>query len=267
MKRNKTFDKGIVTLSFDDARKDTYRVFKEVLEIKKIPCTLNVPAGYVEIGFNDFRDVGYNGLMSKEELDEMANSFLVEISSHGYMHTDSDQDTIAGVNKLCDWYPYLSGKIGYAVPHSSISKDIIEKREQWYKELGIQYVRGGRDFEKNRVFKRAISLLARKMNSSVIYTNLYKHSMNYKRSFYLNAVPLNRETTLKQVKALLDYCASNKTWLIIEIHGVDYKNSDEYQEIYCFDRMYFEGLCDYIKCLLEDNKIEIRKTIDVIRGL
>lgn len=263
MREEFEFDKGIITLSFDDARKDTYIVFKELLEPLQLPFTLNVPSGYIETGFDDYRDIGYNGLMSKDELDELEQSELVEISSHGYMHTDTDEDTIEGVKCLMRWYPRLSKGIGYAVPHSSIGKLDIKRKMSMYKELGIRYVRGGRDFEKNRIIKRAISLMARLFDSSFLFVQLYKGSLNKNRSFYLNAIPLNRKTSFKQIKAIVDYCVKNKVWGIIEIHGIDYESSKEYQEIYCYNRRFFHELCNYLNVLIIENKIAVKKTIDV----
>lgn len=42
---------AIITLSFDDARKDTYHVFRDILAPLDLKAVVYVPSGYVECGF------------------------------------------------------------------------------------------------------------------------------------------------------------------------------------------------------------------------
>ena len=37
-----------IVLSFDDGRRDNYRVAKELLEANEIPATFNITSGYLE---------------------------------------------------------------------------------------------------------------------------------------------------------------------------------------------------------------------------
>lgn len=94
----------IITLSFDDARKDTYHVFRDILAPLGLKAVVYVPSGYVECGFNDPLDIGYNGLMLKDNLDWIFSNDLFEIGCHGYMHKNDFDDLEKGINKIQEGY-------------------------------------------------------------------------------------------------------------------------------------------------------------------
>ena len=48
---------AIITLSFDDARKDTYHVFRDILAPLDLKAVVYVPSGYVECVFLAKRDI------------------------------------------------------------------------------------------------------------------------------------------------------------------------------------------------------------------
>ena len=123
---------AIITLSFDDARKDTYHVFRDILAPLDLKAVVYVPSGYVECGFNDPLDIGYNGLMTKENLDWISSNDLFEIGCHGYMHKNDFADLEKGINKIQEWYPEYV-KYGLASPHSEIKRHDVKKNEEHYK--------------------------------------------------------------------------------------------------------------------------------------
>ena len=259
-------DKGVITFSFDDAREDTYKVFKNILEPMRIPAVVYVPSGFVETGYNNVLEIGYNGLMSKQELDYVNQCRLFEIGGHGYMHRNDFEDIELGVDKLKEWYPDIDS-IGLASPHSKINKTFVMNNLSRYKKLGFSYVRGGRNFEKFTRIKRAVSLMARLTKSPVIFKWCYMHSVNKMPSnYYLNAIPIHKLTTLNQVLAIVDYCVKNKCWAILEFHGIDKKASKEYTEEFCWLEDDFISLCNYVKKLEKENLILIETPINIVLG-
>lgn len=253
---------GTITLSFDDARKDTYHVFKDILEPLGLPAVVYVPSGFVENSFNDPAEIGYNGLMTKDDLDYANKNSLFEISGHGYMHQNDFEDIRLGLDKIRMWYPDIK-HIGLASPHSSINKTYVMQNTDVYKSMRLEYVRGGRNFEKYTSIKRAISLIARVTKSPSIFCYCYKNSTNKDISYYLHAIPVHKLTTLNQIKAIVDYCAKNKCWAILEFHGIDKKESKEYSEEFCWLEDDFIELCHYIKGLEEKRLIQIKTPISM----
>ena len=256
---------GTITFSFDDGRKDTYHVMKHILKTYGFPGVVYIPSGYIELNYDDCLEIGYNGLMSKEELNEIAEDMLFEIGGHGYMHKNDFDDIQLGVEKLKLWYPQIE-KFGLASPHSQINKTIVMENKEKYEKIGFSYVRGGRNFEKRTSSKRIISLLARITKSPTIFKLCYMNSVNKSVDYYMNAIPIHKLTSLDQVKAIVDLCVRKKCWAILEFHGIDKKGSKEYTEEFCWLEDDFIELCKYVKQFEKKDLIQVKTPISMIKG-
>lgn len=256
-------NKGVVTLSFDDARKDTYHVMKDILLPRDLPGVVYVPTGYIETGFNDPAEIGYNGLMSKDDLDELNEADIFELSGHGHMHKNTNEDIELGIRTLRRWYPD-NYNIGFASPHSHIKKVDVDSNMSFFKSINLSYVRGGRNFDKFILPKRILSLLARITKSPELFLQCYKSSIIKERSFFLRAVPVHKKTTFSQVKAIVDYCVTHKEWAILEFHGIDKVGTMEYNEEFCWDEENFSKLCDYLVKLKNDGEIMVTTPLEIV---
>ena len=257
-------EKGIITFSFDDGRKDTYHVFNEILKPLSLPGVVYIPSGYIETGFNDPLDIGYNGLMTKAELDVIQSDPLFEVAAHGWMHKNSFDDVEKGILLLREWYPDQA-EFGFASPHSAINKTYVEENEKEYRRMGFSYVRGGRNIEYFRMLLRAISLLARTTKSPALFKLLNLPSMNKSKSYYLHAVGVHKLNTLQQLKGIVDYCASKKCWAILEFHGIDRPGSKEYSEIFCWSEDDFMKLCEYAVGLRDSGMLDVLNPLEAIK--
>ena len=92
----------------------------------------------------------------------------------------------------------------------------------------------------------------------------YKSSLNDSTDFVIHAIPIIRTTRLNQIKKIIDYSVISNKYCVLEIHGIDSSDSQEYQELFCWDKESFIMLCDYLMQLQSEGKIEIRTTIDVV---
>lgn len=257
-------EQGIITLSFDDGRKDTYHVFMDILKPRNLHGVVYVPTGYIETNFNDSLEIGYNGVMSKAQLDEISLDELFEIGAHGDFHKNDIQDISKGADKLKKWYPQKK-EWGFASPHSSITRSYVMRNVDKYRSVGFKYVRGGRNFASYTMFKRGMSLVARVTKSPFVFKMCYKNSVNRIKDYYLHAIPVHKLTTLEQVKAIIDYCMKKRVWAILEFHGIDKVDSQEYTEEFCWLEDDFVSLCDYIVSLKNENRIAVENPLEVIR--
>lgn len=82
-------------------------------------------------------------------------------------------------------------------------------------------------------------------------------------NYYLTAVPVHKLTTLSQLQAMVDYCVKTKKWMILEFHGIDKKDSEEYTEPFCWLEDDFVSLCEYIKSLQDEGKLEVKNPIEM----
>ncbi len=257
-------NQGIITLSFDDGRKDTYHVFMDILKPRNLQGVVYIPTGYIETNFHDPLEIGYNGVMSKAQLDEISKDELFEISAHGNFHRNDIQDILEGADKLKKWYPQKKD-FGFASPHSLITRNSVIKDIDTYRKIGFKYVRGGRNFASCTMLKRGLSLAARITKSPFIFKICYKNSVNRTNDYYLYAIPIHKLTTLEQVKTIIDYCTQKKVWAILEFHGIDKVDSKEYTEEFCWLEDDFVSLCDYIVSLRKENKIAVETPLNALR--
>lgn len=260
-------NKGKITLSFDDARKDTFHVFRDILLPRRLKGVVYVPSGYVEVNYNNPKDVGFNGVMSKKELDWIEDQSSFEISGHGYMHKNDFDDISKGIEKLKEWYPNFRD-FGLASPRSEIHKEYVDAHEKEFRALGIQYVRGGRNFSGNVAYRRFLSLMARITKSKKLFLKCYRDSaMSVLNSYYLSAIIIHKKTTLNQVKAIVDFCINSQRWAILEFHGIDKVGSKEYEEIFCWSEEDFVKLCDYLQYQQDSGKLDVENPIEIIKSL
>lgn len=152
-----------------------------------------------------------------------------------------------------------------ASPHSLITSEYVTQHLEEYRNIGFSYVRGGRNFIRFKQIWRGIALLARVTKSPSIYLRCYKFSVNKRKSYFLTTIAINRLTTLNQLKAVVDYCRKEKVWAILEFHGIDKADSEEYKEDFCWLEEDFVKLCDYIVGLRERGYIDVKNPIDAIK--
>lgn len=259
------FDIGTITLSFDDARKDTLHVMRDIMLPRSLPGVVYVPTGYIETHFNDPVEIGFNGLMTKKDLDDLNKLRYFEISGHGHMHRNTNEDIALGISKLREWYPEMR-ELGFASPHSHIKEQDAMANLAFFQKLDLKYVRGGRNFDKYTSAKRGLSLLARYTHSPLLFMVCYKSSIMKERKYFLRAVPVHKKTKINQIKAVVDFCAKHNTWAILEFHGIDVVGSQEYKEDFCWDERAFIELCDYLKALVDKGKIAVKTPLDIMKS-
>ena len=110
------FQKGVITLSIDDGRKDAFRLVNEVLNKYSIPATFNIISGYIDVNC-----LGTTSTLTLDELKQIHKNPLVEIAAHGYLHKNDDEDVIKGKDKLYEWLNIKDDKIGFASTLTSTS--------------------------------------------------------------------------------------------------------------------------------------------------
>ncbi|OQX81762.1 MAG: hypothetical protein B6D56_01420 [Candidatus Omnitrophica bacterium 4484_70.1] len=75
-----TFDKPVVSITFDDGYKDNREIALPLLLKYKIPATFFISPGIINCNYRSF--------LSWNDIKEMTNNDLVEFGSHGYLHQE-----------------------------------------------------------------------------------------------------------------------------------------------------------------------------------
>ncbi len=257
--------KGIITLSFDDGRKDNYMIFKGLLEKYNIPATINIATGYIE----GMVQAGDNPAMSKGEVLELYNNPLFEIAGHGDMHNNDVNDINMGKRKLLQWFwlPETS-KIGFASPGSEMSVEYIEKNAAMFEKMGFKYMRTGFRIRSHRILRIIARKFARVSHSVAAFQFAYNDTLqDTVNGLSIVSIPVLHDTTFLQVKSVVDQAIKQKKWVVLMFHSIEHKNETYYSDTWTWDYDCFERLLKYMRKKNDNQEVEICTTCDAYNKL
>ena len=258
-------EKGIVTLSFDDGRKDNYLIFKELLEKYKIPATVNIATGYIEGKVQ----AGKNPAMTKNEVIELYNNPLFEVAVHGDMHNNDINDIKMGKKKLLQWFQIPEkSKLGFASPGSGMSIDYIEKNYETFEAMGFEYIRTGLRISSYRILRIAARRFARLFHSVYAFRFAYNDTIqDTVKGLAIVSIPVLHDTTFRQIKGVVDQVIREKKWVVLMFHSIEHKKGAYYSDTWTWDYESFEQLLKYLSEKRDEQKIEISTTYDAYNKL
>lgn len=251
-------DIGMITLSFDDGRKDNFAVAKELLEKYQIPATFNIATGYIEGKV----DAGRNPALSKEELIEMYGNPLFEIAAHGDMHKNDLEDISNGRKKLIQWLNLPDDyKVGFASPGSEMSVEYIEANAEMLKGIGFQYVRTGLRVKSKKFLRTYARKAARLVHSPQLFKLAYADTLQESLTgLSIVSIPILHDTTLKQVQGIVDLAAKKKRWCVLMFHSIEKTGSKFYDDTWTWDSNAFEEFLKYLDRQRKEEKLDIITT-------
>lgn len=258
-------NKGIISLSFDDGRKDNSDIAMNILEKYNIPTTFNIATAYVE----GLMQAASNQAMSKEEVITLGNNKLFEIAGHGDFHKNDFEDIGSGKNKIINWLSLnKKTEIGFASPDSDLIPEFITKKEAEFKKMGFIYARTGLRIQSKFFYRTIMRKLGRilKLKSCFIHA-YYDTLMSEPDGIALYSVPILNSTSLNQVKGLVDKAVKEKKLCILMFHSI-VKHTDEFaSDPWSWNYDKFEGLCQYLHELTLSDKAKVQTCRDAFYEL
>lgn len=251
-----------IALSFDDGRKDNYRMIQEILIPLQIPATINITTDYV-LNSQCERSPCINPAMTKDEVIELSKLPLIEIAGHGKEHQNAIDNLLKGVKELREWCGV--NEIGIASPNSRLTFNEIEKLKTFFVDYDIKYIRIGDRIETARFIKRCIRKINCYLHISKIYGWCYKETLLDKEdNFKLYSVPILKSNSLKEVKRLVDFAILNNKSLIIMFHSIIKKGEKFYNDNWSWDYDDFHKLCTFLADYREKEKIQMCTTLNIL---
>lgn len=248
------FQKGTVVFSFDDGRRDAFRLYDEVLKKYNLPATFNIVSGWVDHNNTGERSITIN------ELKEMHQSPLIEIASHGFSHKNTDEDITKDKELLCAWLGIKDEKMGFASPGSALKNDYIIENEQHFKDLGFLYVRTGRT---NLPLSQEQLTLQQELKSQGESDFLVEASAQLIKGFdniCVNSVPVLCHHTVEDLKKLISLAENQKACIVLMFHSVSKKGEYKPNDLWTYDFEKFLELAEYLAQKRENGEIEILTT-------
>lgn len=252
-----------IVLSFDDGRRDNYRVAKEILEPMGIPATFNITTGYIKRDIDEKAKPSSHEPMTEEEVVDLWNNPLFEIAGHGYRHDNDVENLISGINELRKVYHEGGEMLGIASPHSEFDLSILNKNKVTFEQNGIKYLRISNDYTNYGIIKRIVRRLNRILKVPYLYYWTNKDAIMTEQSFLLHSVPIIRDTTLREVKYFIDQVEREDAVCIFMLHSILKPKEDYYNDLFSWDYDKFGSLCAFLSDEAKMNRLDIIKTVDI----
>lgn len=234
---------AMVTLSFDDAREDNYRVALPIMEKYGLLSTLHVTTGFVDGTYENWGEKWFSttGAMTRTELEHW-HKLGHEISGHGDKHRNDYEDIKNGIDKLKLWGLTRNGIVdGFASPGSGLTLELLPEMREWFIEFGLTHARSAASAE-------AITSLDPLNNMS------YPPIHNYR----LTSQVIKDTTQMSSIVPLVVDAVNNKTWCILMLHSILYPEDGGYGgDGWYFDVQRFEQLCAFLSSFGSDRLLVV----------
>lgn len=257
--------KCVVSLSFDDARGDNTYIFNHILLPKQLPFTLNVTTGYVDGSCPKELRPCDKPAMNQADVISLGNHPLAELALHGDFHQNTLDDIRSGRKKLAEWMNLSeNASFGFASPGSGFS--IADFRSEPYRDFrdSLKYMRISLRIQS----LRPIRVLARKAGRVIHLPLLYRIAyhdtlMELPEGKVVYSVPVMKDTTIAQLKALIDLSIRRKCRLVLMFHSVlpDTVREDNWS----WPQEQCEKLCSYLVQKRECHALQIETTENLFR--
>ena len=249
--------KAIITLSFDDGRKDNYQIAKEVLETRNLPATFNITTGFIENKL-DMGDIP----LSKEEIIEISNNHFFEVAGHGHMHKNDMEDIEQGKNILKEWINLNEQEsIGFASPGSGMTLEYINVNKEQLKKMGFCYIRISGRWQTKKFVRVAARKISRVIHSSFLYKVAYVDTlMDKTEGIVVFSIPVINDITVSQLVKMVREAKKQNKWCVFMFHSIKKKGDDSYNDPWSWDYNKFVEFANVLKKMRDAEEIEVMTT-------
>ena len=251
-----------IIMSFDDGRKDNYRVAKDVLEPLGIPATFNVTTGYIKNDIDEKDKPGPHSPMTIDELKELSSNDLFEIAGHGVTHDNEIHNLLNSVIELRDICGDGKKICGIASPHSEFDLKQFEEAKELFMSNGICYLRISNDYSKMSRIKIWVRRFNRILHSGSLYYWVNNDSIMDNPSELLFSIPVIRDNRLHEVKSFVEKALKRREngICILMFHSILFPEDKYYNDLFSWDFCDFRLLCEFFDKLREKKKVDIVTT-------
>lgn len=251
-----------ITLSFDDARVDTYDVVLPIIKRNALKATLNVVTDFI-INSKEYKDTFKEDSMTISDLTEWENCGC-EIACHGFSHKNTVEDVKKGIRDLKMW-GFDTAKIGFASPGSFLTPSNICSTgiEKLYLDDELAYIRSGIQVKREGLRYTILYVLEQKIHSAKLFKVLNKRNIitNLGENKILPSITITNETRVSQIINFIEAMPDN-AYAILMFHSV--KQGCLKHDKWSWNATDFETLCNYLS---ESNEIEVLTTKEYIGGI
>lgn len=257
----------VVSLSFDDARGDNGFIFETVLKRYDLPATLNVTTGYVDGSCPKESCPSAKPAMTREEVLKLRESGVVEIAMHGDRHVNSISDSKACRDKLNAWFGVSDDTIyGFASPGSGMPLQAFRSAEYRAFRSSVLYMRTSMRIRSLEMLRVLCRKTGRIIHLPMLYRIAYADSiMRFRDGKIIYSVPVMKDTTFAQVKALVKRCMNEGGNLTLMFHSI--LSDTRGEDAWTWSLRRFERLCVWLEEQQESGRLGVLTTAQLFEQL
>lgn len=222
---------GMISLTFDDARKDFARVAVPIMQRYDLLATTFAITGWTDGTYlPDWSAKSCaDGPCSIAQLQHCHNQGF-EIGAHGDQHDNTQADLNTCLAKLKQWEITRDGKVEtFASPSNTVTPAILPTNRKWFMQAGLSCARSG-----NASGSSAVNVL---------------NNMPYPppQQYMLMCNIVNTTTTMADLLPVMMDAIQNKKWCIIQLHSILFNGDVGYgNDIWYWDVANFLQLCQWL---------------------
>lgn len=259
--------RALISLSFDDGRADNYDIIKKITVPMNLPVTLNITTGYVDGSCPKSKVPSDKSAMTKENVIELFNEPTVEIALHGDQHLNSEEDISIGRNKLIEWFNLSAdAKFGFASPGSGFDIAEFKNTKDDFFSKYILYMRTSLRISTKKNLRVICRKIARVFHIPYLYSIAYADTvMDNCNDRVIYSVPILKDITVRQVKAIVNRCIKQGGALTLMFHSVveDMTKEDNWS----WEKRKFEALCQYIVQKQNEGLLDVCTTKELYKNI
>ena len=253
-------DLASVSLSFDDGRGDNTKILDELLLPMGIPATLNVCTGYIDGSCPEEYLPTRKPPMSIQDVRRFAAEPNIEIAMHGDFHLNSDEDILRGRKKLLSWLDLPENALlGFASPSSGLSPERFHAPEEEILRDNMIYCRTSLRINTLAPLRILCRKAARVIRLPFLFRIAYRDTvMRRADGQFVYSVPIMKNTTVAQVKALVRSAVRRRGAVILLLHSIRENTAGD--DNWSWRRDKLSCLCDSLSSLERNGKLRICTT-------
>lgn len=258
---------AIVSLSFDDGRYDNLVVFQHILTPMSIPITINITTGYVDGTCPTNLFPTSKRAVAVQDVIQLGKNPLVEIALHGDRHLNTEEDIAIGREKLINWLESPMNTVyGFASPGCGMKIECFTKSDSPLFAQQILYMRTGLRIKSISWIRILCRKIARVFHVPFLFRIAYEDTLMIDcKDRVIYSVPVMKDTTYGQVKALIDLAIKRRCALTLMFHSV--VENTEKEDNWSWERRRFLKLCEYIDIKRQEGLLEVMTTQELAQEL
>ena len=252
-----------IIISIDDGAYDGYKNIFPLLKKYNLPATFSIIPEYID-SEKEFKGIPVKP-MTWNEINEIASSGLIEIANHSYDHTNEMKSIIRVKTEINRHLGLNSDEcMGFASPESKLSEAEINTKKTSLFNMGCSYVRTGLRIKTFRTLRTFARKAARVVHIRCFYVFAYHDSLlDETDRCILYSVPVMKDTTVREIKALIRYSERRDRNLILLFHRVLKSVEEIHKENWYWDYRKFETLLQFLKKEEDSGKVIVAKTCEL----